>query len=116
MSLALSPANAQIAVGDTLQLNAEITPYDTPLIWSSSKPHTVSVDERGLVTGLRPGQAVITVSAGDKTASSVIMVVSKSTPVIPSDSDDSDSYTSPQRKILPCGNLNMQMEPLPQAL
>ena len=94
VSLALSPANAQIAVGDTLQLNAEITPYDTPLIWSSSKPHTVSVDERGLVTGLRPGQAVITVSAGDKTASSVIMVVSKSTPVIPSDSDGSDSYTS----------------------
>lgn len=91
-SITLSPKNAQITAGNTIQLLAEITPSDLAAAWTSSDPSVASVNENGLVTGLRPGQAIITVSAGDRSESAVITVTAETDPVPPSvpDSEDSD--------------------------
>lgn len=91
VTVSLSPQNARIAVGGSIQLHAEITPAGLTASWTSSDPSTASVDENGLVTGLRPGQAVITVSAGGQSASSAVTVNDENVPEIPSIPDNSDS-------------------------
>lgn len=91
VTVSLSPQNARIAVGGSIQLHAEITPAGLTASWTSSDSSTASVDENGLVTGLRPGQAVITVSAGGQSASSAVTVNDENVPEIPSIPDNSDS-------------------------
>ena len=53
---------------DTFQLTASASPdnaYDKRILWSSSDPTIVSVDENGLVTALKKGKATITAAAMD---------------------------------------------------
>ncbi len=61
----LNEQNVTLAIGDTLQLTAEITP-DTVnqkgLSWMSSDPGIVSVDQNGLLTAKGNGEADVTVS------------------------------------------------------
>ena len=75
--------------GDTLRLTAALfdqtnTAYTTvppgiTLVWSSSAPATMTVNQTGLVTGVTPGQATVTVSttvdAGTLTISATGTVV-----------------------------------------
>jgi hypothetical protein len=59
----LSPANAEIEVGDTLRLNSEVWPSDATIgavTYQSDHPMTASVDENGLVkAGPHYGTAII---------------------------------------------------------
>lgn len=60
-SISIEPSSVNIEVGDTIQLTAVIKPKlaaNTTLTWKSSKPDVVSVDENGLVTGLKEGSYV----------------------------------------------------------
>ena len=53
---------------DTFRLTASASPdnaYDKRILWSSSDPTIVSVDENGLVTALKKGKATITAAAMD---------------------------------------------------
>lgn len=55
-------------VNDSKQLSAIITPTNATnkfLVWSSSNPEIVSVDQNGLVTALAPGSAKISASSQD---------------------------------------------------
>ena len=52
---------------NTLQLSASVEPADAgqQVVWASSAPKVMTVDENGLVTALAPGRATITATAED---------------------------------------------------
>lgn len=58
----------EITIGETYQLNVEITPstanINNKLTWASSNPEIMGVSQGGLVTALSVGNAVITVTNG----------------------------------------------------
>ena len=60
-ALALSLTDATIPVKGTVKLDATVTDPTAKLTWKSSNPAIATVED-GLVTGITPGEAVITVS------------------------------------------------------
>lgn len=57
---------SRLEQGTTLQLDAKIRPSTAPnqnLVWTSSDPSVATVDENGLVTGLKAGTTVITAAS-----------------------------------------------------
>ena len=75
----LSPEAASIGIGHTIQLTASIKPSNAAnknLSWSVSDETIISVDDRGIVTGLSLGTATATVTTEDGgfTASAEITV------------------------------------------
>ena len=78
--IAVGPA-ATIQTGDTLQMSAVGT-YDdgkqktlkSGVFWSSAPSSIAKVSESGLVTGIGPGQSVITGAAGTVSASATVTV------------------------------------------
>ena len=80
LSVAVSPASSALVEGETLQLEAIITPEDATdktLTWVSSAPSVASVSESGFVTALSEGTASITATAGGKSGTSLITVSKK---------------------------------------
>ena len=66
--VSVQPASATLNEGETLQLEAMVTPADATeksVDWSSNNDAAVAVDERGLVTALAPGTVSITVRTRD---------------------------------------------------
>ena len=65
----------------SIQLISNVSPVDASqkVIWKSSDPRVASVDENGLVTGLKRGKTTITATTADGTRkrSSCIVIVSK---------------------------------------
>lgn len=59
--IGLNTTNATIYTGSTLQLVLTASNNSAPITWTSSDKTVASVNEDGLVTGLKPGSAVITV-------------------------------------------------------
>ena len=62
------PESLELTVGCKQQLTEAVQPAEDPnlpLTWSSSDETVVQVDETGMLTGVAPGTAVITASAGD---------------------------------------------------
>lgn len=85
-SISLLPANAALRTGMTLQLNAAFMPANASnraLLWTSSNTNVVTVNDHGLVAGLRPGTATITVTTvdGGRTATSNITVTGEGPPL-----------------------------------
>lgn len=73
----LDQNQVNLKVGSTVQLTATVGPgeaTDKSVTWSSSNPEAATVDEKGLVTVVGPGTAIITVSTvvGDITATCVV--------------------------------------------
>lgn len=57
-----------LEIGDTYQLTAEVLPEDATdqtIIWESSNPECVTVDENGLLTALSEGTATIVAKSAD---------------------------------------------------
>ena len=78
-SVAVAPTNANIAVGSTRQLTASVSPTtasNQSVTWTSSDATIATVDSKGLVTGVKAGNATITATTADggKTATSTITV------------------------------------------
>lgn len=72
-------------VGETLQLQAQISPSnatDKTLMWGSSKQSVATVSDAGLVTAVGEGSAKITVTAGGKTATCQVTVTKPAAPVV----------------------------------
>lgn len=64
----ISPRTPAFYVGGTKQLTATVSPADASnkgVTWSSSNPSVASVDQNGLVTGLKFGSANITATTVD---------------------------------------------------
>lgn len=64
-SVTLSETTLETKVGEETQLEAKVLPVDAQyksMVWESSNPEVASVDQTGLVSALRQGEAVITVT------------------------------------------------------
>ena len=58
---------AEVLLGSTLQLTATVAPdnaFDKTVTWSTSDAETATVDEQGVVTGVKVGTATITATCG----------------------------------------------------
>ncbi|WP_206222198.1 immunoglobulin-like domain-containing protein [Schaalia sp. ZJ1691] len=75
-SVTISGASTVI-VGDSTQLTANVTPadaLDSSLTWTSSNADVATVDENGVVKGLKPGSATITAQTAGKSASGTFTI------------------------------------------
>lgn len=72
-TLSLTPNIVSLKKGETYQYTYTST-YDIPLEWSSSNPEIASVDEKGVVSALKGGNATITLSNGLESVSSRVAV------------------------------------------
>lgn len=93
----IDPASVTIDEGESISLTAVPVPEGTilkGLVWSSSDPEIVSVDRFGTVTGLKAGEAVITVSnaAGLKAECTVTVKESEVEPGV-----DTEAPTVPEK-------------------
>lgn len=77
-SIAIEEQNVQLKINEEKQLtilyNPEDTTDDKTAVWSSSDESVVKVSEDGKITGLKVGTATITVTVGNKTATTEVTV------------------------------------------
>ena len=93
VSLSFGKKELSLSVGQSYQMEytMELEPAEATrpqLIWESSDPSVLSVDQNGLVTALKTGKATLTLSAGDASVSCAVTVT------VPADSlaFDQESY------------------------
>ena len=68
--IAINMSSATMTLGSQLQLSLTApSPYQGEILWSSSDASIVSVDEAGLVTANKTGDASVTVTIGKETGS-----------------------------------------------
>lgn len=72
-SLQLEPALVELKKGETYQYKCT-SAYGNPVVWSSSNPDIISVDNNGLVTALHAGTVLISATDGLETVSSRVYV------------------------------------------
>ena len=67
LTLRLEETTAEMFVDDKLQLHAKVKPssFTGGIVWSSSDETVATVDENGMVSGLKAGTAVITATTVD---------------------------------------------------
>ena len=78
--ITLDKTEAQVPVGKTLTLQAEVLPEGMEakqLVWTSSDPAVARLTGDGVVEALEEGETVITVQAGSHRASCEVTVVSR---------------------------------------
>lgn len=87
-SLAITPGQVELEVGETLQLEAVLRPDGveakvawTALVSTTSEEGVVSVDANGLVTALKPGNAEVEARSGQASDVCYISVPKPSVPV-----------------------------------
>lgn len=69
-SVSLSEHSVSVTKGNSKQLSATILPENATyksLSWASSNTEVATVDENGLVTSIKPGESIITVTTTDGT-------------------------------------------------
>lgn len=81
-SIRVSPASATIAVGQTVQLTATVSPSSATAViaWASSNAAVATVSGSGLVTGVAAGSATIRASGGGASGTAAITVTTTSPP------------------------------------
>ena len=98
----LDKTSAAIAVGETLQLKAEVSPSnasDKRISWSTTDSGVATVSN-GLVTGIKEGSATIEASAGGKKATCTINVVKGGIPEGQIPANNEIWYTTSDNKPL----------------
>lgn len=75
--LSLNKTSAVLNPGDTLKLSAAVVPegLNLKVVWSSSDETVATVDDKGNITALAEGSAVITAECGGKSVAARIDVV-----------------------------------------
>jgi uncharacterized protein YjdB len=79
-SVSVSPGSATVSVAATTQLTATVRDVSgaamegVSVSWASDKPLTAAVSQSGVVTGLLPGTATITATAGERSGTATITV------------------------------------------
>lgn len=96
-SVTLDETSLSLSVGDTERLVATVTPDDATnknVVWSSSDEAVATVDQNGIITAIKEGQATITVSStdGNKTASCNVTVTEIITTI--TDTRDGNLYNT----------------------
>lgn len=65
-SVTVTPLAAQLTVGQTVQFTATVQPSGVPdksVTWSVAPTNIATIDTKGLLTALAPGQAVVTATS-----------------------------------------------------
>lgn len=86
--LTLSSASASIEHGETIKLSAKSSNC-SEITWKSSKKSIATIDDKGTVTGLKPGETIITAKADDTTITCKVKVKS---PVVKLNKTSVDLY------------------------
>ncbi|WP_167536634.1 Ig-like domain-containing protein [Gordonibacter pamelaeae] len=83
MSVTISGAPEQLAVGATAQLTAAVEPANSTdkVMWATSDDKVLTVDASGKVTAIANGKATVTATAGDRSALVEIAVTTPATSV-----------------------------------
>ena len=84
-SVTLDRKEMKLSVGEESVLRATVSPSDATdraLVWSSSNPSIVTVDQGGCVKGCAEGLALVTATAGGKSASCQVQVSRGVVPVV----------------------------------
>lgn len=80
-SIVLTPSSAKLGQTEFLKVTAHIRPDDATsrvLSWTSSNPDVATVDQTGMITGIAPGNCIVTVSATtDKISTELRVEVTK---------------------------------------
>ncbi len=78
LTVSVAPQNSQIAVGETVQMVATVSPSTASqsVTWASQSQSIATVNASGLVTGVAEGTAVITATASDGTVGTASVQVS----------------------------------------
>lgn len=84
----LSSSSASIEHGETMKLSAKSS-NGSEITWKSSKKSIATIDDNGTVTGLKPGETIITAKADDTTVSCKVKVKS---PVVKLNKTSVDLY------------------------
>ena len=103
--LVITPAQAEVSVGATVKLSANMD-----VTWSSSNAEIAAVNDEGLVTGVKEGEATITAKAVKSNAMATCKVVVKAGGVTPppvagisvTDNSIDDWKALPAEKVASC--------------
>ena len=73
------PSLTVVVKGKTATIQASITPSDATasIAWNSSNASVMTVNSKGVITGVKVGAAYATASAGGKSAKCLVRVVEK---------------------------------------
>lgn len=82
IELSFNEESIELEVGETEQLEYNISNDDIDLVWSVEDDSIVEVDQTGHIKGLKAGTTVITVKAKDKDIEAKITVNVKEKPVV----------------------------------
>lgn len=74
VTITLNTTQYSCKVGETVQIDAVVTPADAAVEWKSLDESVATVDANGLVTGVRKGNTIVTVSAGDEKKNAIVNV------------------------------------------
>jgi len=101
-SVNINVSNIEVGINETYQLHANITPTNATyknVMWNSNNTDIVTVSDTGVVTGIKEGTAIITVTTEDQLkTSNVIVTVGKKEPSI---TIDKESYIVLAGKSVP---------------
>ena len=76
-SITIDRSTLSLVKGTSENLTAKVRPdnvANTTVIWTSSVPSVASVSQEGTVTAISAGSAIVTASAGNKTATCIVIV------------------------------------------
>lgn len=76
-SLKLSYISKTMYIGDAITIHAHVEPDNYAVSWSCNDSSIINVTDNGTITALKIGTAVITASAGNKTATCTVTVINK---------------------------------------
>ena len=104
--------SSSVAVGSSIRLTATITPDNATnkkVTWKSSNSKVATVDENGVVRGVKSGNVTITVTTedGKKTATKNITVTSKGTS---SSQSQNPSPSKPEQSNIPVTDISINGE------
>lgn len=77
VEITLNTVSLTLEEGKTYRLTASVKNADAEIVWSSSDNMVASVDNKGLVTALKAGKAVITATCGGAAAECEVTVTAK---------------------------------------
>ena len=117
--ITLNKSELTLTAGEDETLTATVTPADSTdtVVWSSDKPEVATVDPAtGKVTAVAPGEAIITATAGTKTATCKVTVNcghASFTPIPEKESNCTEKGWDAYKKCDLCGKLfDMSDNPL----
>jgi len=102
-TISIDKTTATVEVDGTVQLNASSS-LNSKITWTSNDSSIATVDDNGLVKGIKEGTAVVTAKGSEKTATCTITVNSKTNTEPSEDVGDWTDFTNAKFELKKDGN------------